>query len=81
MSKDRDRIIFRRGDEWINKRIDSDRASSKHRTQREAVTAAREMLHNQGGGELTIKAEDGRIRSKDSIVPGNDPFPPRDREH
>ncbi len=81
MSKGRDRIVFRRGDEWINKRQDSDRASSKHGTQREASDAAKEMLRNQGGGELTIKAEDGKIRSKDTIAPGNDPFPPRDREH
>ena len=81
MSKDRDRTVFQRGDKWVNKRNDADRASSAHDTQREASNAAKEMLHNQGGGELTIKGTDGKIRSKDTIAPGNDPFPPRDREH
>lgn len=81
MSKDRDRTVFRRDGEWVNKRNDSDRASSVHRTQEEAVEAARDMLHNQGGGELAIKGRDGIIRSKDTIDPGNDPNPPKDREH
>lgn len=82
MSKDRDRIIFRRDDgEWANKRNDADKASSVHDTQGDATNVAREMLRNQGGGELTIKGRDGQIRSKDTIAPGHDPFPPRDREH
>ncbi|WP_346433281.1 DUF2188 domain-containing protein [Oceaniradius stylonematis] len=82
MSKDRDRMVYRRQDgSWANKRNDADRASSVHRTQRDAESAAREMLHNQGGGELTTKGVDGRIRSKDTIAPGNDPIPPRDTEH
>lgn len=66
---------------WENKRNDAKRASSLHETQREAEVAAKEMLRNQGGGELTIKGLDGKIRSKDTISPGNDPNPPRDREH
>ena len=65
----------------VNKRNDCDRASSVHATQKEAVKAAHEMLENQGGGELAIKGRDGQIRSKDTIYPGNDPNPPRDREH
>lgn len=81
MSKDRDRTVYRRDGEWVNKRNDSDRASSVHGTQKEAVDAARDMLHNQGGGELAIKGRDGLIRSKDTIFPGNDPDPPKDREH
>jgi hypothetical protein len=82
MSKDRDRIIFRRDDgKWANKRNDADRASSLHDNQSDATVAARGMLRNQGGGELTIKGLDGLIRSKDTIAPGHDPFPPKDREH
>ena len=82
MSKDRDRIVYRRPDgSWANQRNDAGRASSVHGTQREALEAARAMLHNQGGGELTMKGLDGRIRSKDTIPPGHDPFPPRDSEH
>jgi len=82
MSKDRDRTVSRREDgSWENKRNDASRASSVHRTQKEADAAAAEMLHNQGGGERTTKGVDGRIRSKDTISPGNDPNPPRDKEH
>jgi hypothetical protein len=39
------------------------------------------MLQNAGGGQLKIKGVDGKIRSKDTIKPGNDPYPPKDKEH
>jgi len=82
VSKGRDRTISRRPDgSWENKRNDTERASSLHQTQKEAEQAAKEMLRNQGGGELTIKGVDGKIRSKDTIAPGNDPNPPKDKEH
>lgn len=82
MSKGRDRTVFQRTDgTWVNKRNDSERATSLHRTQREADQAARENLRNQGGGEVSTKGRDGKIRSKDTIAPGNDPNPPRDKEH
>ncbi len=82
MSKGRDRTISRRSDgSWENKRNDASRASSVHRTQKEAEQAAREMLRNQGGGELTTKGVNGKIRSKDTIAPGNDPNPPKGKEH
>lgn len=82
MSKPQDRTISRRADgTWENKRNDTDRASSLHTTQKAAISAAKTMLANQGGGELTTKGLDGRFRSKDTIAPGNDPMPPRDKEH
>ena len=82
MTKGRDRMVYLRGDGvWVNKRNDAGRPSSLHKTQRAAEAAAREMLQNQGGGELITKGRDGRIRSKDTIAPGNDPNPPRDTEH
>ena len=82
MGKGRDRMVYQRDDgKWVNKRNDADRASSLHDLQSTAVKAARENLQNQGGGELITKGENGRIRSKDTIPPGNDPNPPRDREH
>lgn len=77
-----DRMVYRRADgTWANKRNDSDKASSLHKTQKEAEDAAREMLKNQGGGELITNGLDGKIRSKDTIAPGNDPNPPKDTEH
>ena len=77
-----DRTVSRRPDgTWGNKRDGATRAGSVHDTQKDAVNAAHEMLENSGGGELKVKGLDGRIRSKDTIPPGNDPNPPRDREH
>ena len=82
VSKGRDRTISKRPDgPWENKRNDRDRPSSLHETQQEAILAARAMLLNQGGGELTTKGVDGKIRGKDTIAPGNDPNPPRDTEN
>lgn len=82
MSKGRDRTVYRREDgSWANKRNDAQRSSTSHATQQEAIDAARRMLQNSGGGELTVQGRDGRFRSKDTIAPGNDPLPPRDTEH
>lgn len=82
MSKNRDRMVYQRPDgTWVNKRNDADKASSLHETQKDAIEAAKEMLKNQGGGELTVKGIDGKIRSKDTINPGKDPYPPKDKEH
>ena len=82
MSKELDRIVYRREDgTWVNKKNDADRASSLHDTQKDALNSAKQMLQNQGGGELITKGLDGKIRSKDTIPPGNDPNPPKDKEH
>lgn len=76
------RTVFKTSDgDWANKKNVASRASSVHSTQHAAERAAREMLKKSGGGELTTKGEDGKIRSKDTIAPGNDPNPPKDKEH
>jgi len=46
--------------------------------QSDAVCLAKSIAKNQRS-EVIIKGRNGRIRSKDSY--GNDPCPPRDREH
>ncbi|MGE5341481.1 MAG: DUF2188 domain-containing protein [Candidatus Omnitrophota bacterium] len=82
MSKNQDRTVYKREDGlWVNKRNDSRGASTIHKTQREAEAAAKEMLENEGGGELTIMGVDGKIRSKDTVFPGNDPRSRKDTEH
>ena len=82
MSKPQDRTVYQQADgQWVNKRNDASKATSLHVTQREAEQAARQNLQNQGGGELTTMGRDGKIRSKDTIPPGNDPCPPKDKEH
>jgi len=81
MAKKSDRIVYPTSDgEWANKRIGASKAGSLHDTQKGAELAAREMMEGVGG-ELTIVGRDHKIRSKDTIAPGNDPNPPKDREH
>ena len=76
------RSVFRRSDgKWVNKKDSSSRATSLHEKQSDAADAAKTNLKNQGGGELSIHNRQGQIRSKDTIAPGNDPCPPRDKEH
>lgn len=76
------RSVYKRSDgTWVNKRDDSDRASSLHTTQKDAENAAKEMSKNQGGGEVSTHGLNSQIRSKDTVAPGNDPCPPKDKEH
>lgn len=63
---------------WAVHRPGTERASSIHQTQGEAMTRARAALHNTGGGELTIHGRDGKIRDSDTVPPGHDPNPPKD---
>jgi hypothetical protein len=82
MSKPQNQTVSRRDrGSWDNKKNSIQRASSVRDTQKYAVKAAKEMLENQGGGELKIKGMNGKIRSKDMICSGNGPNPPKDREH
>lgn len=62
---------------WDVKKPGADRASSHEETQKAAIDRAREIVQNLGGGEVVIHGQDGKIRAKDTIAPGNDPFPPK----
>ncbi len=76
-----DRTVSRRPDgSWANKRDGASRAASLHSTQAAAAKEAKEMLQHSGGGELKIKNEQGKIRSKDTIAPGNESSV-KDKEH
>ena len=69
-----DRTVSQRDDgQWAHKKDGMQRASSLHNTQKQAADAARGALMRSGGGELKVKNEDGRIRSKDTIPPAKDP--------
>ena len=71
-------ITRRSSGDWAAKREGASRAGSVHRTQREAIDAARRTAIRERG-EVVIHGEDHKIRDRDSY--GNDPFPPRDRRH
>ena len=64
-------------DKWAVRAEGSERATSIHGTQAEAIEAGREIARNQQK-ELVIHRPDGTIRDKDSY--GNDPCPPKDRK-
>lgn len=70
------RHVVPHGDGWAVKAPRSTRASSLHRTQAEAINAARDILANSGGGELVIHDAHGNIRDKHTIPPARDPYPP-----
>lgn len=81
MAKNNDRYVVKHDDGWAVKKPGADRASSVHDTQREAERAAKDTVRNLGGGEVRIQDREGQWRDSDTVPPGNDPMPPRDRKH
>lgn len=65
---------------WDVVKPGADRASAHADTQADAIDRAREIVGNTGGGEVVIHRPDGSIRDSDTVSPGNDPNPPRDRK-
>lgn len=66
---------------WNAKRDGTSKASSHTRTQQEAESDAKRFAHNTGGGEVRIHGLDGKIRDSDTVPPGRDPNPPKDKKH
>ena len=65
------------GDKWAVKREGTERASSVHRTQKEAEKKGRETArHNKT--EFFLHNRQGNIRERNSY--GNEPYPPIQRE-
>lgn len=81
MSGKNRRHVVPRGKRWAVEKPGAKRASSLHATQREAERVANRIVANEGGGEVRIHGTDGRIRDSDTVPPGRDPHPPRDRRH
>lgn len=66
--------VVPRDGKWSVRKAGSDRVTQTFETQREAISAARQIARNQGA-ELYIHGRDGRIRERDSF--GKDPLPPK----
>jgi len=66
---------------WKAKRDGADRASGYYNTQAEAEKAAKGFSANNGGGEVRIHSPKGPIRDSDTVPPGHDPNPPKDKRH
>ena len=69
----RNQHIVPHDNRWAVRGAGSQRATSVHRTQREAIDIGRQIASNQGT-ELFVHGRNGQIRERDSH--GNDPFPP-----
>lgn len=67
------RHVVPHGEGWAVLKPDAKRASSVHPTQSEAIGRARDILRNDGGGELITHGRDGRMRDGDTVHPGGDP--------
>ena len=76
-----DRYVTKHPKGWAVQQPGGERASSVHSTQRAAERAAKQTVHNLGGGEVRIQGRDGRWRDSDTVAPGNDPCPPKDKKH
>ncbi|WP_370374802.1 DUF2188 domain-containing protein [Maricaulis sp.] len=76
-----DRYVVKHADGWAVTGGGAERASGVFRTQKEAEGRAKEIVKNLGGGEVRIQGRDGRWRDSDTVPPGNDPNPPKDRKH
>lgn len=67
--------------DWSVKRAGASRVSGNYSTQREAESSAKRFAGNTGGGEVRIHGLDGKIRDSDTVFPGRDPYPPKDRKN
>ncbi|MBR2677607.1 MAG: DUF2188 domain-containing protein [Solobacterium sp.] len=70
--------VTKHTDGWAVKGEGNSRATAVTNTQKEAIKIAKDIAANQHS-EVIVQGRDGKIRSKDSY--GNDPNPPKDKEH
>lgn len=76
-----DRFVVKHGEQWAVKRAGMVRPESVHHLQSQAEQQAKSTVRGLGGGEVRIQGRDGKWRDSDTVAPGRDPSPPRDRKH
>ena len=82
MSRSNDRyVVHNPKGGWDVRGPKAARSSGNFRTQAEAEQRAKEIVANRGGGEVRIQGRNGKWRDSDTVHPGNDPLPPRDKRH
>ena len=65
--------VVKDGDDWAVRREGASRASSRHDTQAQAISQARDTARREGV-EMIWQGRDGKIQGRNSY--GNDPYPP-----
>lgn len=73
--------VIKRDNEWVVKKEGAERISDSAPTQQEAEKIAKRLAGDNGGGEVRIHRPDGTIRDSDTVAPGKDPNPPKDKKH
>ena len=76
---DNGRYVVKHPQGWAVKEGGNPSPESVHRRQGDAERSAKDTVRDLGGGEVRIQDRQGRWRDSDTVPPGNDPFPPRDR--
>jgi hypothetical protein len=79
MTRNERHVVANSDGGWDVRAPGASRASTHHDRQADAIDRAREIVGNSGGGEIVTHGRDGRIRDSDTVAPGSDPNPPRDR--
>jgi hypothetical protein len=75
-------VTKRKGEQtWSVVKENSERASAKPATQKDAERIAKQYSANSGGGEVRIHRPNGTIRDSDTVSPGNDPSSSKDNKH
>ena len=74
-------IKYKNLGQWGVKKEGAERVGGYFDTQAEAEKAAKRMSVNTGGGEVRIHSSKGPIRNSDTVAPGNDPNPPKDKKY
>ena len=79
MSKKSDRHVVpsRRADGTLSPRGPAGELPSRHAASRDR--SGPRIVRNEGGGEVVIHDRRNLIRDSDTVAPGRDPYPPRDR--
>jgi len=76
-----DRYVVRHCSDWAVKKGGVTAPESVHHKQSRAERQAKSTVRGLGGGEVRIQGRDGKWRDSDTVAPGRDPFPPRDKKH
>lgn len=76
-----DRFVVKRDKGWAVEKPKAKRASALTKTQADGEKRAKEIVHNLGGGEVRIQNREGKWRDSDTVAPGRDPNPPKDKKH
>lgn len=74
----RNQWVVTYNEKWAVRSEGSKKATRVTETQKEAIEIAKKIAQNQHS-ELIVQGKDGKIVSKESY--GNDPYPPKDKEH